>query len=301
MSIDQPSKSVFSDDVIRGFLLGRLGAAEQTKFEEQLMTDERLHERVRQAEFQLADDFVAGRIAPMERQRFLKNFTLTDDRRRIVSVSDELYRRFSRAKVSLTTRSWRSVFHQPALRFAFGVFLLLLLIGSLWLVTKQPQQVRNLIPKPLRPRPAATAPPQEANHPSNSAPPVHRESGSSLPEHESAPPGEAPESQVLTALALAPGALSDVSQTPTLALPANGAGVVRLELSVEQNISGEFQAELLTNASAVFVGTAAKVSGKSVNFDVPAHALKVGDYEVRLSRLQDGSKQTVANYYFRVR
>lgn len=290
------------DDAIRGFLLGRLGAAEQAKFEQQLMTDQRLHERVRLAEFRLADEFVAGRIGSIERQRFLKTFMLTEERRRIVSVSDELCRRFSQAReVLAATGSWKAVFNQPAFQYGFGALVLLLLIGSLWLVTKQPERVTNLIPKPMRPRPAATASPQEANHPANSAPPVHRESSSSPPEHESAPPSQAPAMRVVTTLALSPGRVGDVTQTPAIPLPEGDTGVVRLELAVDQDLSGDFQAELLANANPVFVGKAAKVGGNTLTVDVPARLLRAGDYEVRVSRVQDGAKETPAIYYFRVR
>jgi hypothetical protein len=310
MTTSEDSSAIPADEVVRSFLLGRLDATARTKFEEQLMTDDRLHERVRRAEFQLADDFVKEQIDRIDRQRFVKTFMVTSDRGRMVAVSDALRQRFSqeidaRAKPRALRTSWRRlfIFRQPAWRFAFGVLVLLLLIGSWWLVTKEPQIVRKFIPKRITGRPAATETPQEANHPSNAAPPDHRESTSSPPEHESSPSNTAAESTVVTTVALSPGTQSDMGQAPTVTLPDGVTGLVRFELTVQRNEPGEFQAELFTANQSVFVANSVKANGNSaqLDFEVPVRVLKTGDYEIKLSRLHDGSKQVVANYYFRVR
>jgi hypothetical protein len=306
MSTSKQLNELPADDTILSFLLGRLDAAEQKKFEEQLMTDDRLHERVRQAELQLADGFAGDRIDRLDRQRFSKTFILSGERRRMLAVSAALHQRFSPAADPRHTpalrKSWRSMFNRPALRFALGAIILVLLIGSLWVVKKEPNLVRRFLPKRAPSRPVTMPTPQEANHPSNSAPPVHRDSAPSTDGHEFSEPNQSTDRRVVTTLALAPGSLSDPNQTPAISLPADAAGVVSLELAVEQNTSGEFQAELLTNGNAVFASNSLKTGGTGLRleFDVPVQTLNVGDYEVRLSRVTDGSKQTVANYYFRV-
>src|SRR6185436_3071703 len=86
-----------TDEVIRGFLLGRLDAAEQEKFEEQLMTDESLQMRVRHAEFQLADEFAGEQVGRIDRERFLKNFLVTTERKRMLAASEALRERLSPA------------------------------------------------------------------------------------------------------------------------------------------------------------------------------------------------------------
>jgi hypothetical protein len=305
MSTSKQLHELPADEILRSFLLGRLNAAEQKKFEEQLMTDERLHERLRQAELQLADDFARDRIDQLDRDRFAKTFMLTDEHRRVLAVSDALHQRFSTtrdARPTLALRtSWRSTLNRPVLRLAFGVIVLALLIGAAWLVTKEPKLVRRLLPRPAPARPLNVPTPQVANHPSNVAPPVHRDDSASPDGHESSLPNQATETRVVTTLGLSPGALNDLAQAPAISLPGEAAGLVRLELTVEQNTAGEFQAEVLTKGNVVFASNSLKIGGNlQLEVDVPLQALTAGDYEVRLSRVADGSKQPVANYYFRV-
>jgi hypothetical protein len=294
-----------TDDILRSFLLGRLSAAEQKKFEEQLMTDDGLHERLRQAELQLADDFAGNRIDQFDRERFAKTFVLTDERRRMLAVSHALHQRFSPSQDAGPTlalhTSWRAMLNRPVLRFAFGVIILALLIGAAWLVTKEPTLVRRFLPRRAPSKPITIPTPQEANHPSSVAPPVHRDDAASPDGHESSLPDQTTDTRVVTTLALSPGAQTGSGEAPTITLPGEAAGLVRLELSVEQNAPGEFQAEVLTNGNVVFAGNSLKIGGDlKVEVDVPVQTLNAGYYEVRLSRVADGSKQAVANYYFRV-
>ncbi|HEY6045640.1 MAG TPA: hypothetical protein VIU65_03500 [Pyrinomonadaceae bacterium] len=295
--------SIPADNTIRGFLLGRLNVTEQKEFEEQLMADDRLHERLRQAEFQLADDFAGDRIDQLDRERFAKTFMLTDERRRMLAVSDALHRRFSperNPRPALALRAWwHNMLTRPVLRFAFPVIILALLIGSVWLVTREPKLARFL-PKRAPARPLNIPTPQEANHPANVAPPAHRDDAASPDGHESSLPNQG--AGVITTLELSPGAPADSGQTPAVSFPDGAAGVVRLELAVEQTTSGEFQAEVLSNGNVVSASKPIRLGGNGrIEIDVQAQILNAGEYEVRLSRVGDASKQAVAIYYFRVR
>ena len=305
MSTSKQPNELPADEIIRSFLLGRLNAAEQEKFEEQLMSDDRLHERLRQAELQLADDFAGGRIDQLDRERFSKTFMLTDERRRMLAVSHALHQRFSPMPDAWSTialrGSWRSMLNRPVLRFAFGVIILALLIGSVWLVTKEPKLVRRLLPQPTPSRSLNMPTPREANHPANVAPPVHRDDAASPDGHEFSLPNQGMDTRVVGTLELSPGALRDSAQAPAISLSGEAAGVVRLELLFEPNPVGEFQAEVLTNGNMVFASNSLKLGGNGrLEVDVPVQALNAGEYEVRLIRAGDASKQAVANYYFRV-
>jgi hypothetical protein len=191
--------------------------------------------------------------------------------------------------------------NREALRFAFGVIILALLIGAAWLVTKEPTLVRRFLPRRAPSKPITIPTPQEANHPSNVAPPAHRDDAASPDGHESSLPDQTTHTRVVATLTL-PGAQTGSGEAPTISLRGATAGLVRLELSVEQNSPGEFQAEVLTNGNVVFAGNSLKIGGDlKIEVDVPVQTLNAGYYEVRLSRVADGSKQAVANYYFRVR
>jgi len=293
----------FSDDLIRAFLLGRLDAADQKQFEEKLIADDDLGARVRLAEFRLADDFVSERIDRVDRRRFKKTFLLTDERRRQLMVSTALRDRFSasRETESQHRRGLQQffTFNRAAWRFAFAVAIALFLIASFWLVTKEPQIVRRILPKGLPSKPATLSTPVESNHPKDAAPPVHQDTATPPPAHESSLQNSAQ----ITTLSLSPGHPGDIGEAVTISLPSDLNGLVRLQLAVEHNSSEEFKAELLTdsNQSVFVVDSVKKNDSGGFDFDVPVRVLKTGRYQVQLSRLHDGSKQVVANYYFRIR
>ncbi len=304
MSTSKQSTDLPDDEALRGFLLSRLKEIDQKNFEEKLMTDDRVHDRLRLAELQLADDFAADKLDQFDRERLSKTFAVTDDRRRMLAVSAALHRRFSRlhSLVPINARtSWRGVFNRPVARFAFGAIILALLIGSLWLVTKEPNVVRRIMPKRVPSRPIAIPTPQQANHPANVAPPVHRDDADSPDGHESSSPNQSADSRVVATVELSSGPLTDPAQAPTINLPDGGGGFVRLELAVEA-ASAEFQAEVLTQGKVVFASNSLRPSGNvRVEVDIPVQTLNAGDYEVKLSHAGDTSKQAVANYYFKVR
>src|SRR5262245_37104014 len=88
------------DDVIRRFLLGQLGGAEQRAFEEWLMIDAGLEERVRLAETELSDDYVLERLTRAERLLFEQRFMLSAGRLRKLRVSEVLRDRFGAMPVA---------------------------------------------------------------------------------------------------------------------------------------------------------------------------------------------------------
>ena len=291
----------FSDDAIRAFLLGRLDAADQKQFEERLVADDELEARVRLAELRLADDFVSERINRDDRQRFEKSFLLTDDRRRQLIISTALRDRFS-SLPEAESRHPRRFFtlNRPAWRFAFAIAIALLLIGSFYLVTKEPQIVRRILPRRAPARPAAVSTPVESNHPKDAAPPAHQDTATPPPSHESTLHDSAP---IVTTVSLSPGNPGDMGQAANVSLPGDLNGLVRIQLAVEHISSEEFKAELFaeTNESVFVADALRKTDSGGLDFDVPVRVLKAGDYQVRLSSRGDGSNQIVASYYLRVR
>ena len=304
----------FSDDAIRRFLFGRLSAAEQATFEEYLFTGESLEARVRLAEFDLADDYALERLSAADRKAFEKKFLLSAERTRQLKVSTALRDRFAStttvaapapkgATASISERL-RFLFglNQRAWRLAFGVAILVVLVGMVWLWVKEPrikEGIKAGIFNRRAPVPAPSAP-RMAEHSNNA---------SSIPEHRitplAMPPHEPTASPVILSVDLMPDAPRDHAQIPLIDLPKGEHDIVRLQLALKSNETGTFRAELLTiNDQSVFIAqsllSAGRDSGK-IAFNVPAAQLKTGDYRVSLSRADDGSKRSVASYYFRVR
>src|SRR5713101_1806887 len=182
----------FSDDGIRRFLFGRLSAAEQTTFEEYLFTDESLEARVRLAEFDLADDYALERLSAADHKAFEKKFLLSAERTRQLKVSTALRDRFASASTEVTTApkgakvSIRERFrvllglNQRTRRLAFAAVILVILVGSLWLLMKESRIKEGIKATIFNQRAPAPAPsvPRMAAHSNNT---------SSAPEHQTLP------------------------------------------------------------------------------------------------------------------
>lgn len=306
---DSVKKNNFTDvsaAVIRDFLLGRLDSAKQARFEERLIVDDQLDLRLRLAEIELADEFVLDRMNRIDRKRFRKTFVVTNERRQMLIVSAGLRERLSKSHAT-QSKSWNPLslslsvlrFNRIAWRVAFGVLVLLAVLASAWLVTKEPELVKRILPKRAPARPAASATPQPAHHPADSTDPMHRETPSPLPAHESTSPNVGASAADSVTLVLSPA--NKFSEAATVSLPSSPAGVVHFKLVFAAEKAEAFQAEIVTvDGRLVFSTAALEIDGGSIVFDVPGSSLAAGDYQIRLSRPHEGSKQA-ANYYFRVR
>ncbi|MDX6531961.1 MAG: hypothetical protein QOH41_4251 [Blastocatellia bacterium] len=305
---DRNNAIEYSDDTIRRFLLGRLSASEQPAFEQRLFSEDSLDARVRLAELDLADDYAYGRLNHTEHELFEEKFIVTADRRRKLEVSRTLRKRFAiaapvgKSRTSFIERL-RSLphFNRPAWRYAFGVVIFILLMGTVWVAVKRESRLKEEITRRFSPRRSPTPTvPLESNHPGNSSAPEHQASPSPMPVHDQS----APTQPTVVVVALTP-AVSPDSDAPSVDLPKGSQDIVRLQLALKVNEPGSYRAELLTaDAQSVFSTESIKAwdSGQAqIDFDVPAPLLKTGNYQIRLSRDNAGAKENVANYYFRVR
>lgn len=286
----------FSDDAIRGFLLGQLGAAEQTAFEESLFTDGELEARVRLVEFELSDDYASARLSLNERELFRQRFLLTSDRKQKVDVSRALHHRFvpqsrTAPRVALSQRL-RTFFdlRQPAWKYAFAAAILLLVFATVLLVTKQPQIVRRLVPERIRPRPRVSPTPQIMHHSEAPPSPAHVEQSPPLPTH------EAPD---LT-LVLNPGV--GIDRAPQLHLPNDDAALIRFQLAIQTDRKSVYRADVFSSSGeSVLRAESLKppdTNPGEIYLDVPRRILKSGQYLVILSRVDRDSTVKAADYYF---
>lgn len=303
----------FSDDDVRRFLLGRLDATERTTFEEHLFIDDRLEARVRLGEFELADDYVLARLSAADRQAFEERFLLTADRKRTLSVSAALRNRFAStssaaiaerdgAKASIAGRL-RLLFglNRRSWRIAFGAVIIVVLFASVWLVVKQPrikESIKARIFNRRVPVPAPRAPRMTEHSNNTSSAPVHQTTASPMPPHE---PTASP---AIVSIVLFPGATRDGDELPHIVVPKGEHDIVRLRLALKRNQTGTYRAEILTiDGQSVFSTQSLQptdTDASNADFDIPAALLKTGDYQVKLSRADGGSKGSVASYYFRV-
>lgn len=279
----------FSDDAVRRFLLGQLNADEQPDFERRLFLDSELEERVRRAEFELADDYAFSRLRAEDRERFEQRFLAGADRKLKLNVSNALRDRFGFTEVPVGTparfiKQLRNLFdfNRLSVRIAFGVVMVVVIVGGAWLLIKKEPQIKDTITriaKIRRPQPTK-APREEAHHPRR-------------------------ETSTVEIVTLSPDVLLDSGKAPSINLPSGAHDIVRLELMVESEPSALYQAQLSTIEGQTVLTAeslkAAEVAGKKIDIDVPVGLLKAGDYRITLRRVSDTSQESVANYYFRVR
>jgi hypothetical protein len=297
MAEDNKTQAEFSDETIRRFLLGSLSLSEQPVFEQRLFSENGLDERVRRAEFELADDYAYDRLDEVARDLFEKKFLVTANRRRRVEVSGVLRERFASASVAkpgvvARLRSLLSV-TRPAWRLAFGAALLLMLFGTALLVIKEPRLTQQIANKIIPRRRAARSEPKEAQHPTNDSVPQHRETPAPMPDHD-----QSSSSTLSVALTVDSGAV------PTVNAPKGAQDFVRFQLAVPADQRGPYRAELLTiEGQTVFSGETIKTAvtpGAPVDFDVAAALLKPGNYQINLIRENAGAGESVGSYHFRV-
>ncbi|HEX3228995.1 MAG TPA: hypothetical protein VHQ95_08515, partial [Pyrinomonadaceae bacterium] len=174
---------------------------------------------------------------------------------------------------------------------AFAALILVLILGTVFLVTKEPLIVNRIWPDRFKPRPHASPTPQLMNHPAGSSSPVH---------DEPSPPVELHESPLVVSLT----ETSSIDQSPVITLPAGENAVVRFQLLLKDGAQGVYRADLwTTSGETLFSAGSLKSFGAqpaSISFDVPANVLKSGQYQIRLTRVDDPAKQEVSQYYFGV-
>src|SRR5688572_11342083 len=283
----------FSDGMIRRFLLAQLSRGEQSAFERTLITNPQLEQRVRLAEIALIDDCVLNRLKASERDIFQTEFLVTTARRWKLEVSRALRQTLAVENVSRPARSLslQNLFVWPTLawRIAFAIAVLTVLFASALVIRREPQIVKRIMPRRLRPATVPAATPAAAHHPVSAQSPEHREETPQLPAHEASP-------QTMVLLANSPP-----DNAPILSLADNASRAVRLELMLERNESATFSA-VVTSSSGEVVNEAREISALEadrLHFDVPIERLKPGAFQISLKRINDEASGVVT-YYFRV-
>lgn len=284
----------FSDGTIRRFLLAQLSREEQEGFEAALLAAPQLDQRARLAEIALVDDYVLGRLRAKDRDAFQKKFLVTTARRRQLEVSEALRQTVAAEVGSQHARSSKAqrLFAWPAFawRVAFAIVTLMVLFASALVIRREPQIVKQIVPRRLRPAAVTTPTPQPAHHaPGSSETPVHRDESQPLPAHEAA----------RQMIVMRPGVTAD--NAPVLTRAPDNSNVVRLELMLDKPETATFSivvtaggGEVVHNVPEIHVEDAERI-----DFDVQVDRLKAGEFQVTVTQL-GGDSGVVRTYHFRV-
>jgi len=301
----------FSDETIRLFLLGRLRADEQARFEERLLVDDEMERRVRGVEYELADDYAFGRLRIEEREHFTQNFLVTEGRRQKLAVSQVLRKGLSQpgrtnavqTRIMSRLRGKSGLFgfggyDRPVLSFGLAFAALLIFSGLAWLVMKSPRSETQPAVTKRQPVPSGT---REYAHAPSLTPETTVLPTASPQTTEI--PGQRGSSSPIATFVLPQGQRAGGGIMP-ITIPSGANDIVRLELSLESAEAATYRVELFTvDGQHIRVAPEIRVSSSKpqakVVLDVPARFLKVGDYQIKLSRTAGGPVEDVGHYYFR--
>lgn len=281
-----------SDQAVRDFLLGKLKAPDQERFEYQLFTDGELEAQVRRAEYEIADDFAYRRLNESERAAFA-HFLVTSDRKKIVQVSQSLRERFAPTKAGASrgplAQRVSTIFNlkRAVWRYAFAAIVLMILLATTLLVTKESRIAQKLIPRFIQRKTTSQAPPERANHSTATTSPPHAEQRPPLTSHENQ----------LTGVALS--SRTSLEQSPQVDV-RDSAIAGRFQLLVENVNESRYHADLTrVGGTTVFSAEALTPSGTNpvtVYFEVPPQVLQAGNYQITLT----GVNGTTNTFFFRV-
>lgn len=148
--------------LLRQYLLNSLGQEKQRQLEEQFLTDDHRFQELLLAEDELIDQYVSGALNAQERERFEQHFLITPERYQKLNFAKTLRRYIADAAVAPASvsapitprlpsrkRSFASFWgaQNSYLRLSFVAFLLLMVVGSSWLILRnwglQNQSNRN--------------------------------------------------------------------------------------------------------------------------------------------------------------
>lgn len=285
-----------SDESIRKFLLGDLNSIEQGQIENALFNDEALEERVRLSELELSDDYAANRLSGAERDLFSRRFLITTDRKRELEVSTALHGNFATAGFVARDSWWQQAVNvfdirRHAWKYAFAtLILMLLLLATALLVRKEQSRLvdDSRRPRPAAPHPSATSTPLSMNHSTNAPAPAHTETSPALPLHEG----------LTTSVVLDSG--TPLDSAPTI---STSGDVITVQLKLDQPLADAYDLNVMTiSGESIFSASAlSRGENEMLGFDLPTSAIKPGDFQVSLTRIDGESKQSAGTFYFRVR
>lgn len=307
-----------STESAKRFLLGNVSESERAEIEDRFLADDDFFQELLIGEDEMIDAYVRGELPAPERARFEQKLSTSQHLRERVEFAQTLFNSVSSKAVTAAAatiaagaparhvswwRSWYEEFfvRRPALGFTLAAVSLVIVLGSLWLLTDR-GQTRPAPQQQAQTVPTATVMPRESPTPASTAEPPTRDAENS----NRAPVRETPRrtAPVIATFTLLPGLERSETGSGALVLPA-GTTEVRLRLMLESGDSKQYRATLTTAegrnlwSRTIAKGRSNKYADLTLN--LPANLLKSDDYILDLSSINpDGKWESVADYSFRI-
>jgi hypothetical protein len=316
-----------NEELIAGYLLGELSEEQQVEIEDRAFADKEYLASITAVENDLIDEYVRQELSETDRRKFESGFLASAERRKRVEFAKALSRMSAVPEKTVVHQpvswSWRESLYafisglNPAARFALLAAMLLLLVGSAWLLTETLRLRRQLTQLQAENQSRQSLEQQieaerkrneELNARLNQEKQQREQSDESLRQlSETADQTNPPPRPVIASLTLLPGLSRGGGDKPSLVMPAD-ARLVRLNIGIDPEEQYKtFAVELRTAAGRQVwtkenLGARSRGKVRAIGLTLPASVLKTGEYELRLSGLKDGGEaEDIGFYYFDVK
>ena len=317
-----------NEKLITRYLLGDLPEAQQVEIEDRAFADKEYLALVTAVENDLIDEYVRRELSETDRRKFESRFLASAERRKRVEFAKALARvpvAVERTVVSQPAQwTWRDSLYaffvglNPALKFAVVGVALFFAMGGVWLLGET-MRLRNQLTQLQAQNQARQNELQqqaEAEHRRNEElvaqltqeKQQREQSDESLRQLSETGDETTPAPRpVIASLLLLPGLSRGGSEKSSLKL-ADDTRVVRLQIGIDADEPYKtFAVDLRTSAGRQ-VWTRENLSARSrgraraVTLTLPATVLKSGQYELKLSGINEsGASEDVGFYYFDVK
>ncbi len=322
-------EDLFSEDLIIRYLLGDLPEESLAEIEDRAFSDPHYLREILAVESDLIDEYVRGGLSDVRRRLFESRFLASAERRRKVEFAKSLTTVFGETAVVKKERlpvvarpqsdTWGSLAAflrglSPAARLSFATAAVLIVMGSLWVVTEalrlraqvaelraERQALENQLADERERGDQLSSRLQNEQQQRERSQEVISEL-----EREREQPASKPLQPTLLSLVLPPGIARSGTERPQLNL-LQSARLIRLQIGVEPGDEYQsFRVELRTQAAQQVwsqdkLTTRSLRSGQAIVLSLPAKLLSPGRYELTLEGVTDGGAlETVGYYYFDV-
>jgi hypothetical protein len=270
-------EELVTDSTLREFLLGKLDDDERQRIEDLFLTDSQARERVLTAEQDLIEDYLEDSLTKADKERFVSLYARTDEQRRKLKITKSLKdwalteAQASQAvpvPVSVWSRFRRQLRLKPVLVVPIAVTIVIaIVLAILWLNSRMEQRKHLVVEQEL----------------------AQLNSSSSLRE---VPPQ-------MISLELRPGTVRSVELEPEFNRRAD-VPFVELRLRWTQNERySRYQAEIRRPDESFTVASlqAENDSGPTIRVRLPTHMLRRGQYQIRLTGIDNNGNTGLAEQY----
>ena len=305
------------------YFLGGLSANEQESLEERFFTDEKYGDFLDEIEADLIDEYVRGEFSDDQKQKFEKNYLVSDKRQNRVKAAVALWERerisaqkVKTVEVASSVTFWQKIselFRSPNFAYALSAIVVLLIGGVIFfnwqdqgkdIVVVTPTPTPLITPTPFIPTPTPANTNTSENQNVNKSP--ENQSSNTEKTIESNKPKTEPENRkveaprpMIATFILSGGGLRGNDETQKLAVSAQTKTVL-LKIEDEQiSKYNRFQLQLEDENGAIIAtrNLATKKTLKTLNFGVEGKTLQNKNYRLIVKGAKDDGGFEPINFY----